>query len=203
MTRRGYEISKRVFDAVMSAAGLVFLAPLFAVVALCIKLDSRGPVFYRGVRTGLGGKPFRVWKFRSMAVGADGGPTSTAQNDPRVTRVGRLIRRTKIDELPELINVLVGEMSLVGPRPEVSKYTDLYEGEEKLILSVPPGITDYSSIHFIQLGDVLGEGDPDAAFEKKVLPVKNELRVRYVKDRSFWLDLKLIMQTLMRLVPGR
>jgi lipopolysaccharide/colanic/teichoic acid biosynthesis glycosyltransferase len=126
--------------------------------------------------------------------------SSTAKNDPRITKVGRWIRRHKIDELPELINVLKGEMSLVGPRPEVPKYTDQYEGEEKIILSVLPGITDYSSIHFIQLGDVLGEGDPDEAFERLVLPTKNKLRVQYVKDRGLWLDLKLIALTLLRII---
>lgn len=200
MRERAYEAVKRLLDVVLAAAGLAFLAPLFGVVAVCIKLDSPGPVFYRGLRTGRYGRPFRVWKFRSMAVGAEATASSTAKNDPRVTRVGRWIRRHKVDELPELINVVRGEMSLVGPRPEVPRYTDQYEGEEKLILSVMPGITDYSSIRFIQLGDVLGEGDPDEAFERMVLPTKNRLRVQYVKDRSLWLDLKLIARTLWRIV---
>lgn len=195
-----YEIAKRSLDLVAACAGLVVLAPFLAVVAILIKLDSSGPVFYRGVRTGRHGRPFRVWKFRSMAVGSEAAASSTGKNDPRVTRVGRWIRRHKVDELPELINVVTGEMSLVGPRPEVPRYTDLYEGEEKLILTVPPGITDYSSIHFIQLGEVLGEGDPDAAFEERVLPTKNRLRVQYVKDRCLTLDLKLIFRTVWRVL---
>lgn len=198
-----YNISKRAFDIVMAAIGLVFFAPLLCIVAILVKVDSPGPVFYRGLRTGRYGKPFLIWKFRSMSIGAEMLASSTAKNDPRVTRVGRWIRHYKIDELPELINIIKGEMSLVGPRPEVSKYTDQYEGEEKLILSVLPGITDYSSIRFIQLGDVLGEGNPDEAFERLVLPTKNRLRVQYVKDRGWSIDLKLILRTLARLMRCR
>jgi len=168
-----------------------------------IKLDSKGPVFYRGLRTGRHGRPFRVWKFRSMVLNAERQASSTGKNDSRVTRVGRLIRRWKIDELPELFNVAIGEMSLVGPRPEVPKYTAQYQGEELCILSVKPGITDFSSIHFMQLAEHLGEGDPDEAFEKKVLPTKNRLRVKYVKERGLLLDLSLLVKTVARLGLGK
>lgn len=187
----------------MASLGLVILSPLLAMVAISIRLDTPGPILYRGVRSGLNGRQFHVWKFRSMVVDSEATASSTAKNDPRVTRVGAWIRRWKIDEVPELINVLKGEMSLVGPRPEVPKYTAQYRGDEELILTVLPGITDYSSLRFIQLADVLGEGDPDELFERQVLHIKNQLRVQYVKERSFWVDLTLIVRTLARLCFGR
>ena len=200
MRENNNSVSKRALDLTMAAIGLLLFAPLLIVVAILIKSDSTGPIFYRGIRMGQHGRRFRVWKFRSMFVDSAALASSTAKNDPRITKVGRWIRRYKIDELPELINVLKGEMSLVGPRPEVPKYTDQYKGEEGIILSVLPGITDYSSIRFIQLGDELGEGDPDEAFERLVLPTKNELRIQYVKDRGLWLDLKLIVLTFLKLI---
>jgi lipopolysaccharide/colanic/teichoic acid biosynthesis glycosyltransferase len=194
-----YELCKRVFELCVVPIGLVILSPVFLAVAILIKCDSPGPVFYRGVRTGRYGKPFRIFKFRSMVVGADRGPGSTAQHDPRITRVGRFIRPHKIDELPQLLSVLLGHMSLVGPRPELPRYTEQYDKEEQIILAVRPGITDYSSIHFIQLGDVLVTDDPDRAFEENVLATKNRLRLRYVYDRSIWLDLHLVLQTLVKI----
>lgn len=203
MSGRSYDIAKRCLDLFVASLGLLILSPLLAVVAISIKLETPGPVFYRGVRTGLNGRQFRVWKFRSMVVDSDAAASSTAKNDPRVTRVGAWTRRWKIDEVPELINVLKGEMSLVGPRPEVPKYTALYRGDEELILTVLPGITDYSSLRFIHLADDLGEGDPDELFERRVLPIKNKLRLQYVKERGFWLDLTLIVRTLTRLCFGR
>lgn len=194
-----YDLCKRCFDIACALLGLLVLSPLLLAVALVITITSPGPVFYRGVRTGRQGKPFRIFKFRSMVVDAEKGPGSTAQQDPRITSIGHLLRRYKLDELPQLLNVLLGDMSLVGPRPELPRYTDQYQGEELLILTVRPGITDYSSIHFIQLGDVLGTDDPDRAFEEKVLPLKNRLRIQYVKDRSFLLDLRLIFRTIFKI----
>ncbi len=199
--RRQLELAaKRAFDVLASASALVVLSPLLLAVAAGVKLDSPGPVFYRGIRTGLHGRPFRILKFRTMVVDAAqiGGP-STGRDDPRVTRFGAFLRRYKLDELPNLACVLVGQMSIVGPRPEVPQYTSLYEGEEKLILSVRPGITDYSSVRFIDLASHIGSEDVDAAFESRVLPVKNRLRVQYVKDWSFWTDLKIIGSTLLAL----
>jgi lipopolysaccharide/colanic/teichoic acid biosynthesis glycosyltransferase len=135
-----------------------------------------------------------------MVVGADKGAGTTSRNDPRVTAVGRFIRRYKLDELPQLLNVLVGDMSFVGPRPELPRYTDQYQGEELLILQVRPGITDYSSLKFSNLNDLIGDEDPDQAYEEKILAEKNRLRIQYVKDQSFWLDLSLILKTILRVV---
>ena len=193
--------AKRLFDVVSSAIALILLSPLLLVIAAGVKLSSPGPVFYRGIRTGRHGKPFRILKFRTMVVDAAeiGGP-STGQDDPRVTRFGRFLRRFKLDELPNLGCVLAGQMSIVGPRPEVPQYTSLYEGEEKLILSVRPGITDLSSIRFIDLASHIGAENVDAAFESRVLPVKNRLRVQYVRERSFWMDMKIIGSTFAKLL---
>ncbi|MHB0972285.1 MAG: sugar transferase [Thermoanaerobaculia bacterium] len=196
----GSDAGKRAFDLVVSICGLLVLAPFFVLISLFVKVDSSGPVFYRGIRTGLGGKPFRMFKFRTMVVGADraGGP-STGKNDPRVTRVGRFLRRHKLDELPQLINVFIGEMSLVGPRPEVPQYTAEYAGDELLILTVKPGITDYASLEFSRLDEVLGSEDADRVYEEDVKPQKNALRVRYVRERSFLTDLTILIATAARL----
>jgi lipopolysaccharide/colanic/teichoic acid biosynthesis glycosyltransferase len=194
-----YEFSKRLFDIMLSLLGLLMLLPAFAVIGVLVKLGSPGPVFYRGVRSGRQGRPFRIFKFRTMVADAEKGPGSTAQGDSRITAIGQVLRRYKLDELPQLFNVLGGEMSFVGPRPELPRYTAQYSGDELLILSVRPGITDYSSLHFIQLSDVLGTGDPDRAFEEKVLPAKNRLRIQYVRERGFLLDLQLIIRTVFKI----
>ena len=193
--------AKRLFDIVSALVALIVLSPLLLIIAIAVKLTSPGPVFFRGIRTGRYGKPFRILKFRTMVVDAAelGGP-STGQDDPRVTGFGAFLRRFKLDELPNLYCVLVGQMSIVGPRPEVPQYTSLYQGEEKLILSVRPGITDYSSLRFIDLASHIGSENVDAAFETRVLPIKNRLRVQYVKEWSFWTDMKIIGSTLLRLL---
>src|SRR3990172_4554371 len=149
---------KKLFDTIASLIGLALFAPLIIAVGIAIKITSPGPVFYRGTRTGLHGNPFKIYKFRTMVDNAEkmGGP-STAHNDKRLTRLGRILRKYKIDELPQLINILKGEVSFVGPRPQVEKYTKLYNGEEKIILSVRPGLTDYASIRFINLDKILGD----------------------------------------------
>lgn len=202
--RLTYRISKRFLDLLITVPSLIVLSPILILVALLIKATSRGPVFYRGVRSGLHGKPFRLMKFRTMVQNAEkiGGP-STGKNDPRVTAVGKVLRRYKLDELPNLLNVVLGEMSLVGPRPEVPVYTNLYEGEEKLILEVKPGITDFSSLHFIQLDEVLGEKNADEVYETQVKPIKNKLRVQYAKEASLALDFKILALTLLKLVRRR
>lgn len=187
---------KRAFDIVAAALGLLVLSPVMAAVAVLIKISSPGPIFHNSIRTGRFGTPFRVYKFRTMVVGAEklGGP-STGKNDSRVTPIGLKLRRYKVDELPQLLNVLKGEMSIVGPRPEVPRYTSQYFGDEELILTVRPGLTDYASIKFRHLDEVLGSEAPDRIYEEKVKPMKNALRVKYVREHNFWRDLALIFQT--------
>jgi lipopolysaccharide/colanic/teichoic acid biosynthesis glycosyltransferase len=193
---------KRLFDVALSAIGLVVFSPLLIAVAIWVKLDSPGPVFYRGVRAGRGNRPFGIYKFRSMIMTAElVGGSSTAGADPRVTRSGRFIRSYKIDELSQLINVLVADMSLVGPRPEVLSYTSRYTGELLEILTVRPGITDWASIWNADEGAVLaGARDPDRAYEIIIQPTKLQLQLRYVRRHSLWIDTKIIFYTLFRLV---
>src|SRR5436309_5894274 len=189
---------KRSFDLILSLLGLIVLAPLFAAVGVAIKIESAGPVFYRGVRAGRYGKAFRIFKFRTMVEDADkiGGPSSSA-DDPRITRVGNFLRRYKLDELPQLLNVLRGEMSLVGPRPEVLQEVLLYTEEEKRLLEVRPGITDWASIRFRNEGEILrGSADPHAAYREKIRPEKIRLGLEYVERRSFLTDCKIIVRTL-------
>jgi lipopolysaccharide/colanic/teichoic acid biosynthesis glycosyltransferase len=195
---------KRAFDLFFGALGLVVLAPIFIGVAVLIKLDSFGPIFYRGVRVGQHGRLFRIFKFRTMRPDAElVGSTSTGKNDPRVTRVGRWLRPLKLDELPQLLNVVRGEMSIVGPRPEVEEHTSAYTEEEKVILSVLPGITDYASIRFFDLNDLVGSEDPRRVFIEKYRTEKNKLRVAYVRNRSFWTDFRIIFLTFARIVSRR
>jgi lipopolysaccharide/colanic/teichoic acid biosynthesis glycosyltransferase len=195
---------KRAFDLLFAALGLVLLAPIFFVIALLIKLDSRGAVFYRGERVGQHGRPFRIFKFRTMRPDAEVvGGTSTGHNDPRVTRVGRWLRAYKLDELPQLLNVLRGEMSIVGPRPEVEEHTSAYTEEEKIILSVLPGITDYASMRFINLSELIGSDDPHRVFLERYRSEKNRLRVAYVRQRSFLGDLGIILRTFGKLLVRR
>jgi lipopolysaccharide/colanic/teichoic acid biosynthesis glycosyltransferase len=199
--KRIYVLSKRVVDIIGALAGICVLAPLLILIAIVVKLSSPGPIFYRGVRAGLHGKPFRIFKFRTMVSDAElqGGPT-TSTRDPRVTPVGWFLRRTKIDEIPQLINVLLGDMSLVGPRPEVMDYASRYEGDEKLILSMRPGITDYASIVFANLDDRVGSNDADVYFQRHILPEKNRLRVKYVTEWSLVGDLKILWNTTWRVL---
>jgi len=194
-------MNKRLFDIVASSLGLIILAPILACIAISIKLSSPGPVFYRGVRTGRYGRPFKMFKFRTMVVGAEKlGGTTTGKNDPRVTSIGWLLRKYKLDELPQLINVLRGEMSIVGPRPEVEEYTSIYNQEEQIILNVRPGITDYASMNFVNLSEIVGSENPDKYYAENVRPLKNSLRVKYVKEQTFWGDMKIILMTLQRLL---
>lgn len=193
---------KRLFDLAAAATGLVVLSPVLLVIAGLVRMSSPGPVFYRGVRAGRGGVPFRIYKFRTMVSDAERiGGGSTAKDDPRITPIGRVLRRHKLDELPQLLNVLVGDMSLVGPRPELMQYASEYSGDERLILTVRPGITDLASLEFIQLGDILGNEDPDRVYEERVKPIKNALRVRYVREQSFLGDIRILLRTLWRLLP--
>lgn len=200
-----YGLAKRLTDIVMSTVAICVSAPAMLVIAIWIKMDSKGPVLYRGARAGLGGKTFYILKFRSMVVDADSkGGFSTAIDDPRLTRIGRFLRRYKLDELPQFFNVLSGAMSLVGPRPQVLFYTNRYTGEEMLILTVKPGITDLATLYFADMDAVLGSGDVDSRYRTEIEPVKNRLRIRYVKERSYWLDLRILLETFLRLIgiPG-
>jgi len=188
---------KRLFDVSAVAIGIVLLSPLLFWLAWRIKSEDGGPVFYRGLRVGLHGKPFHIFKFRTMVVDAEKiGGSSTSDDDSRITKVGRFLRKYKLDELPQLINVLFGEMSLVGPRPEVKKFTDMYTDDEKVILSVRPGITDWASLWNPDEGALLkGSVDPDKDYMENIRPEKIRLQLKYVRERSFWTDLKIIFLT--------
>ncbi|WP_075795609.1 sugar transferase [Massilia putida] len=191
-------MSKRVFDVVAAASGLILLAPALLAIALWIRLDSPGPALFRQRRVGRFGRHFDIYKFRTMADRPDDGRQLTVGRDPRITRAGRFLRRTKLDELPQLLNVLEGTMSLVGPRPEVPRYVDRYPPTvRQTVLSVAPGITDLAAILYKDENDILGRAqDPERAYVETILPVKLEYYQRYVRERSFWLDLRIIFRTL-------
>jgi lipopolysaccharide/colanic/teichoic acid biosynthesis glycosyltransferase len=188
---------KRLLDIVFAIVGLLLLAPAFIALVAWIKYADRGPVFYKGVRVGRGGKAFRMLKFRTMVANAEElGPSSTAGDDPRITLPGRFMRRFKLDELPQLVNVLVGDMSFVGPRPQVQWAVDLYTSEERALLEVRPGITDFASLKFRNEGEILrGSRDPDKDYLEKIAPVKIRLGLYYVRNQSLATDLKLIAAT--------
>jgi len=192
-------MAKRLFDIIFSFLGLILVLPLFLLLAVLIKRESPGPVFYRGIRIGKGGRLFRIFKFRSMVKNAEelGGP-STAGDDPRLTKFGKFLRKHNLDELPQLINVLRSEMSFVGPRPEVPSEVETYPEEvKKIILSVRPGMTDLATLANIHEEEILrGAADPHRAYREKIKPQKIKLAIEYVQKHSFWLDLKIILKTL-------
>lgn len=193
---------KRVIDFVLAFVFFVVLFPVYFVISLAVVLDTGFPILYKAERGGYKGKTFRIFKYRSMVKDADkiGGGT-TALNDSRITRVGNLLRKTKLDEIPQLINIMRGEMSFIGPRPELIKYTSQYEGAEKLILEVRPGITDYSSLEFINLDELVGtEENADEIYETKVLKVKNSLRIKYVATVSFKTDVEIFFKTVFSVI---
>ena len=193
---------KRLFDIFFSFLGLIITSPLFLMAAFLVKLSSPGPVFFRGGRIGKDGKPFKIYKFRTMVVGAEkiGGP-STPSDDLRLTKIGKFLKRFQLDELPQLINVLKGEMSLVGPRPEAPFYVNMMtEEEKKIILSVRPGMTDLASLWNFHEGEILkGSQDPERTYMEKIRPQKIRLQIEYVKNRSFRLDLKIILKTIIKI----
>lgn len=188
---------KRLFDLVASGCGLIVLSPLFFIVAILIKSDSRGPVFYRQVRVGLHGKDFRIFKFRTMRVGSDKGSLVTiGGRDPRVTGIGYYLRKFKIDELPQLINVFIGDMSLVGPRPEVRHYVDYWTPEQMHVLDVRPGITDPASIRFRNENELMEKAsDPEEYYINVIMQEKIRLYLEYVADHSFLRDIGIIFKT--------
>jgi lipopolysaccharide/colanic/teichoic acid biosynthesis glycosyltransferase len=198
-------LGKRAFDLLLSGLGLVLLSPLLLVIAIAIRIDSRGPVFYRQERIGRHGVPFRIHKFRTMRHDPQhGGPQITVGDDARITRVGAFLRRTKLDELPQFIDVLRGRMSLVGPRPEVPRYVALYPAELRAqVLSVRPGITDLASIEFRDEAALLARAsDPEREYVEVVMPRKLALAARYVRSASLALDVTILWRTL-RLLAGR
>jgi len=188
---------KRCFDLLSAVLGLMLMWPAILAIGLLIKAEDHGSVFYRGPRVGLGGNSFRILKFRTMHPDAERFDVmSTANDDPRITRIGSVLRRYKLDEIPQLWNVLCGEMSLVGPRPEVQRFVDLYTDEEKAILTVRPGLTDWASLWNIDEGAILeGSADPDQAYFELIRPKKIHLQLAYVRQAGFRTDLGILLRT--------
>lgn len=193
---------KRIFDVVASGLGLLVLSPLFLALAIWIKCDSKGPVFYRQIRVGLYGKDFRLYKFRSMRVGSDKkGLITVGGHDPRVTMSGYYIRKYKLDEFPQLINVFIGDMSLVGPRPEVRKYVDLYTPEQMKVLDVRPGITDMASIKYSDENELLEMAEnPEQYYREVVMQDKLKINQEYISKASFAFDIGLIFKTIFKIL---
>jgi len=192
---------RRLFDILMAGSGLIVVSPLFVFVAIAIKINSPGPVFYRAKRVGKDGDLFRLFKFRSMKAGADKkGPGITVSGDNRITSVGRILRRTKIDELPQLLNVLWGEMSLVGPRPEDPRYVARYTAEQRQVLRVRPGITSAASLAYRHEERMLSGEDWERRYCEEVMPAKLAIDLDYLSKRSLWIDLTIIVRTVLSMV---
>lgn len=193
---------KRIFDILFSLILLAITLPFLVVIALIIVLNDFGPIFYKAPRVGRNGHLFKMYKFRTMVINADKiGASSTTLSDPRITKIGRFLRKTKLDELPQMINVFIGNMSVVGPRPEVKYFTDMFNEEEQAILSVKPGITDYASVWNADEGKILeGHDDPDKAYMELIWPEKKRLQLKYVRERSFWTDIKIVFLTLLAIL---
>ena len=191
-------MAKRFFDVMFAITSLILLSPILVFVAVGTRLTSRGPVLYRGVRVGQNGRSFRILKFRTMLVDAEAlGGYCVGEDDPRITSFGRWLRKYKLDELPQLVNVMRGEMSAIGPRPEVQKYVDLYTDEEKVILTVRPGITDWATLWDSDEGAILsGRSDPERTYLELIRPEKLRLQMKYVRERSMLVDLKILITTI-------
>lgn len=192
---------KRIFDIISSLFGLILLSPFMIIIAILIKLDSKGPIFFKQVRVTKNGREFKIFKYRTMRVGSDKYSQITVGKDSRITKVGDFLRKYKLDEIPQLINVLIGDMSLVGPRPEVPKYVALYTEEQREILKVRAGITDYASIEFSNENDILAnETDPEKAYIEKIMPRKIELNKKYLSEISVMTDIKIILLTIKKIL---
>ena len=203
-TRKTQLALKRAMDVLVSGGALLVIWPVLLLIALAIKIDDPGPVFYCQVRVGRGGKPFRIFKFRTMVVDADKkGLSITVGQDKRITRMGALLRKTKLDELAQLLNVFTGDMSFVGPRPEVQRYVDLYTPYQRQVLLVRPGITDYASIAYRNENDLLaGADDPERMYIEEIMPAKIELNMKYLREISPIADLRLIFGTIAAVIRG-
>ena len=192
---------KRIFDITLSLFGLIILLPFMLIIAILIKIDSKGPVFFKQIRVTKNGKEFKIFKYRTMKVGSDKYSQITVGKDGRITKLGSFLRKYKLDEIPQLINVLIGDMSLVGPRPEVPKYVALYTDEQKEILKVRAGITDYASIEFSDENDLLAsEEEPEKAYIEKIMPKKIELNKKYLSEISILTDIKIILLTIKKIL---
>lgn len=192
---------KRLFDIFFSGAMIALLSPVLAGIAVYVALDSRGGVFFRQVRVGRDGRTFKLWKFRTMRPMSEGsGQLTIGANDMRITNAGKLLRKYKIDELPQLLNVLVGEMSMVGPRPEVPKYVAMYSPEQKKVLSIRPGITDHASLHYFEENELLAKSkEPEKTYIEEIMPSKLALNLAYVERHSLWGDVVIIARTAKRM----
>ena len=193
---------KRLFDLFFSALGLLLLSPVLLFIGLWVLLDSPGGMFFRQVRVGRNGKDFRLFKFRSMRVGSEAkGQLTVGAADSRITRSGLFIRKYKVDELPQLLNVLLGDMSLVGPRPEVPRYVALYNAEQKRVLEVRPGITDYASIEYVNENELLSKAaDPEKMYIEEIMPAKLKLNLKYIQEQGLATDFKIILNTIRKIV---
>ena len=192
---------KRIFDITLSLFGLIILLPFMLIIAILIKIDSKGSVFFKQIRVTKNGKEFKIFKYRTMKVGSDKYSQITVGKDGRITKLGSFLRKYKLDEIPQLINVLIGDMSLVGPRPEVPKYVALYTDEQKEILKVRAGITDYASIEFSDENDLLAlEEEPEKAYIEKIMPKKIELNKKYLSETSVLTDIKIILLTIKKIL---
>ena len=192
---------KRIFDIISSLFGLILLSPFIIIIAILIKLDSKGPIFFKQVRVTKNGREFKIFKYRTMKIGSDKYSQITVGKDSRITKIGDFLRKYKLDEIPQLINVLIGDMSLVGPRPEVPKYVALYTEEQREILKVRAGITDYASIEFSNENDILAnETDPEKAYIEKIMPRKIGLNKKYLSEISVMTDIKIILLTIKKIL---
>jgi lipopolysaccharide/colanic/teichoic acid biosynthesis glycosyltransferase len=192
----------RILDIIFSLFGLIMLSPAFIILTILIKVDSQGPVFYKQIRVGKNGIDFKLFKFRSMNIGSDNTRLLTVgENDPRITRTGHFLRKLKIDELPQLFNVLLGEMSLVGPRPEVRKYVDLYTDKQRCVLNLKPGMTDFASIHYVNENRLLANSeDPEKLYIEKIMPEKIELNLKYINEPTISQYFKILYLTIISIL---
>lgn len=189
---------KRLFDILFSLVFLILFLPFFLVISILIILDSKGGAFFRQVRVGKNERTFKLWKFRTMKpMSESAGQITVGMRDPRITNIGYFLRKYKLDELPQLINILVGEMSVVGPRPEVPKYVEMYSEEQKKVLSVRPGLTDFASIDFVNENEILAKSeDPEKAYIEEIMPLKLNLNLKYISEMSLSTDFKIIFGTI-------
>jgi lipopolysaccharide/colanic/teichoic acid biosynthesis glycosyltransferase len=198
-------VIKRLFDILFSLTMLLVLSPLMLGIALCIAFDSRGGIFFRQIRVGLGGKEFGLFKFRTMRPASESkGQLTVGMNDSRITKVGLVLRKYKIDELPQLLNILIGHMSVVGPRPEVPRYVNMYTAEQKRVLDVRPGLTDYASLEYFKENELLAQSaDPEKTYIEEVMPAKLSLNMKYISQMGLATDIKIIWRTVLAIFGAR